>query len=292
MSRSVQQIQNTIQAAIAADPILSQINQVSHASLLNSMTYVFASIQHDEEVLNDDSVIQVENVVNILPPATQLWAQNAAFNFQYSSANPQVIQFSTASLTPYYPTINPAYRIITNCSVTSNQAALVNILVAKGSGNSTPQQLSVSELGALQFYFNQVKPAGIQYFCNSLPADRLYSQYTIIGDSSYAGTLPNALNNAYNAYLENINFGGTIKKIDIDLTLRNVLGVIDLVCNNMIARANATPFGSGTLMVTSNLVQNYEYTTAAGYLIGETTTGQSFLNQLTIKTTDGTTIYP
>lgn len=283
MARSTNQILTTILAAIAADPVLSsQLNSTSSVAYWRLWAYITAVIQNQEEVLNDQFIAQVENIVNVLPPASGGWIQNSAFLFQYSATSPQVIQFSTASFTPFYPTINPALRIITNCSVSSVSNGTVNIKVAKGPITGIPSPLATTELQAFQQYMNQIKPAGITYFCTSTPADRLFSQFSVTYNGAYSGTIANSLLTAYRSYLANINFGGTIKYIDILLALRQVTGVLDLTCTNMVARPNSTPYGGGNIMVISSTVQNLEYTTAAGYIIDEDTTGDDFLSQLTL----------
>ena len=272
--------------SIANNPTLSALNSTSQVALFNLFSYIVATSENQEEVLNDLFVQQVENVVNILPPATSGWIQNQAFLFQYSSTNPQIINFSTQSFTPYYPVVNTNYQIITNCSVGVSTQGYINIEVAKGgtSGNGIPIPLSTNELSAFQYYMNQVKPAGITYFCTSEQGDRLFSQFTVTYNFAYAGTIQSNLLSAYNTYLQNITFGGGIQVVDIVLALRLVPGVIDVVCNNMTARTYTTPFGSGQTMVSSNTWINPTYTTISGYIVGEDTTGEDFLSQLTLQT--------
>lgn len=281
MARTVQQIQSLILAAIAADPILGpKLNGVSQTDLYNLFSYIIATIQNEEEVLYDDLVVEVENIINVLAPATAPNIQNLAFQFQYNSTNPQIIQFSTQSFTPYYPVVNKAYQIITNCSVASTTNGVVSVLVAKGATNSVPQPLVIPELQAFQFYMNQIKPAGIQWFCNSIPADRLYSVFNVTYQGSYAANIGSNLLAAYTNYLNHLSFGGTIKFVDILLALRQVPGVIDLSCTTMVARTNATPFGGGFPMITGTAVIRTEYTCAAGYIIDEDTSGKDFLSNL------------
>jgi len=281
MARSIQTIQNQILAAIAADPNLSALNSTSQTAIYNLWTYIIATSMATEEGLNDAFVSQVQSIANVLPPATSQWIQAKAFAFQYSSTNPQVIQFNTTTLVPGYATVNTTYQIITNCSI--NQVSMGNIVikVAKGSA-TTPVQLATGELQAFQYYMNQIKPCGIIYNCVSLPSDKLFSQFTITYYAAYSATIQASLLSAYTSYLQGIDFGGMIKLVDITLALRNVTGVIDVVCNNMQARADSVPFGTGTNMVLNNTVLSPEYTTAAGYIIDETTAGSDFLTNLTL----------
>lgn len=286
MARSIQQIQNTILTAIQANPILNQLNSNSQVALYNLFAYIISVSQNTEEVKNDAFVQQVENIVNILAPATAPWIQEQAFLFQYSSTNPQIIQFSTQSFTPYYPIVNTSYQIITNCSVSVNTAGYINVKVAQGAtaGNGIPVPLSVNQLTAFQYYMNQIKPAGVTYFCTSQQGDRLFSQFTITYNFAYAGTIRASLLAAYNGYLQSVSYGGGIEVVDIVLILRAVPGVINVVCTNMTARTFTTAFGGGATLVVSSAWINSTYTTISGYIVGEDTAGQDFLSQLTLVT--------
>lgn len=285
MSRSIQTIQNSILAAIAADPVLSNLNSTSQTAIYKLWSYIIATTQATEEQLYDQYAVEVEAIASKLPPATSGWIQKQAFNFQYSATNPQVIQFSTASFVPYYPVVNPSYRIITNCSIDPSLTnGYVNIKVAKGGTSSNAQALSQNELSAFQYYMNQIKPAGIQYFCTSQPADRLYSAFTVQYLGAYSSVIKDTLLAAYKNYLNSIDFGGVIKMVDILLALRQVPGVLDIQCNNMTARANSITFGSGGVnMVVNNSVNIIEYKTTAGYIIPEDTTGYDFISSLVLQ---------
>lgn len=280
MARTITSIQNQILAAIAADPVLSQLNSPSQAAIYRLWSYIVASSQGVSEQLYDQFVSDVESVVTYLPPATQPWIQDKVFQFQYSATNPQIIQFSTASYTPSYPTINTAYQIVTNCSVSLGTLNNVNIKVAKGSTGSTAQPLASTELSALSYYLNQIKPAGINYNVTSGYADRLYTQATVYYQGAYSAIIANNLLSAYNTYLNNIAFGGGIKLVDIIIALRSVTGVNDVVINNMVARADSTSYGGGTVMVSSNTVLFPEYITVTGYIQDEDTSGADFISNL------------
>jgi hypothetical protein len=290
-ARSTSQIENSILAAIASNPVLSIINSPSQAAIYTQLAYVIASAQAIEEQLNDRLVSQVESVVRTLPPANGPWIQQQAFNFQYSASNPQIIQSATGM--PYYTNVNDAYKIVTNCSVSQQGAGNVAIKVATGQPGSTPQPLSTIQLQALQYYFSVIKPMGIIYNISSNPADKLYSAWNITAQGAYSGNITTNLLNAYNNYLNSISFGGIIKFVDILQALRNVTGVIDVKCNQMVARPDSTTFSvtslpGNTVMVSNGTPQGTaqygqtEYTTAAGYIIGELSPND-FLSNLIIN---------
>lgn len=294
MARSVNQIFNIIIAMIQSDPVLSTLNSTSQTAIFRLLAYVVASSQATEEQLNDLLVAQIESIALQLAPATAPWIQAQAFKFQYNATNPQIIQFATQSFAPFYPTINPSYQIITNCSVQSPQDNLVFVKVAQGPTSSTPTPLTTTQLQAFQYYINLIKPEGIFYNCISQPADRLYSVFTITAQGAYASSISNSLLNAYNNYLFSLGFDGTIKLIDIIIALYNVEGVIDVMCNQMILRPNSIPFSAisapgNTIIVSANTSISSlgsgrpEAITAAGYVIDEDTIGRTFLNNLTLN---------
>jgi hypothetical protein len=292
MARSVTTIYNTIINAIASDPILGpQLTSVSQTAIFKLISYIIAVVQNTEEVNNDTFVSVVENIVNEIPPATAQMIQQQAFLFQYSATNPQIIQFATSSLspfflTPYYPTVNTAYQIISNCSVSSNQAGYVNIKVATG-GTSSPVPLSTTQLSALQSYFTQVKPSGLNYNITSVPTDRLYFVCVITAQGAYSGTLTTNLLSAYNSYLSSIPFGGSIKLINLLFALMQVPGMVDIKPITVVARPNSTPFGGGTVMVSGSTIEGTaaygqsEYTTIAGYITDEVSPND-FLSNLAV----------
>ncbi len=286
MSRSISQIQSSILANIALNPVLSVYNSTSQVSILNNWTNIVSTSQAIAEQQYDLFTNKVESIELTLAPATAPYIQNKVFNFQYNDTNPQIVQFSTQSFASYYAIVNPAYRIITNCSINIIRPGEVAIRVAGGPTTSTPAPISTTQLQASQNYCNLTLPAGISYNCSSTPADRLYSIFTITANGAYSSSITSALLNAYNNYLTTINFGGTIKLIDIMLALRNVAGVLDIVCNTMIARPNSTSFGGGIIMVNNNQVNitnayGAEYTSSAGFILDEVTPND-FLSNLSV----------
>lgn len=283
MARSVTSIQQSILTSVANDTTLSGLDTPSQVSIYRQWAFITAVAQALQEQLQDSFVTEVEDVALTLAPGSLPWIQEQAFKFQYSQSNPQVIQFNTTTFAPYYPVVNTSYQIVTNCSVLSTTTVgIVSIKVAKGSTASLPIPLNTQELSALQYYFNQIKPAGIIYNCASTPADKLYSVFSVKYQGAYAGVIQSTLLAAYNSYLFNIDFGGVIRVDEIVSTLRTVPGVINVVCNTMTARQDSTAFGGGTSMVTGDDWIVSEYTTVAGYVVDETTSGQDFISNLNL----------
>ena len=282
MRRTIQQIQNSILTAIQNDPVLSGLNSTSQVAIYRLWTYIIATAMSTEESLNDQFKIDTENISKYLAPATPSWIQNQVFLFQYSNANPQVVQLDTVNFTPYYTIINNAYKIVTNCSVNNGYLNTVNIKVAKGP-TTAPIPLTNSELSALNYYLQLIKPSGLVYNCISTNADRLKMGVTVKYLGVYSSTIRTNLLNTYTNYLQNLPFNGSIVLIDLVIALRQVPGVIDIVVNNVVARADAISYPYGTTMINSNQWITPEYTTYSGYMSDENTSGQDFLSLLILQ---------
>jgi hypothetical protein len=85
---------------------------------------------------------------------------------------------------------------------------------------------------------------------------------------------------AINTFFASLPFDGSMKLLDLEIAIRNVQGVNDVVFQNVQARADGTSFGSGTYLVQSQTVVGRIWPTVAGYIVGETTSGQTLANTL------------
>jgi hypothetical protein len=283
MARSVSSIENSILTQVADNPVLSGLDTPSQVSISKLWAFITAVSQAVQEQLQDQFVSEVESIALTLAPGSLPWIQEQAFKFQYSQSNPQVIQFNTSTFAPYYPTVNTSYQIVTNCSVlNTTTVGIVSIKVAKGATTSVPTPLDSQELSALQYYFNQIKPAGIIYNCASTAADKLYSVFSIKYQGAYSGVIQSTLLAAYNSYLFNIDFGGVIRVDEIVSVLSTVPGVVNVVCNEMVARQDSVAFGGGTVLVTGDDWIQSEYITVAGYIVNEVTSGEDFISKLNL----------
>jgi hypothetical protein len=235
-----------------------------------------------EEQLYDQLVSEIETLSKKAAPATLPWIQQKAFEFQYSSTIPQILQFDETNKIQYYSVVNTIYQIITNCSVSNSTLNRVLVKVAKGPAGSLAQQLSAAELSAFQFYMKQIQIAGIEYNCVSLAADRVKTAATVYYDGAYSGTISTDLETAYKNYLNNIPFDGVIKLVDIIIALRQVTGVSDVIINEMVARPNSGAFGTGITLVSANRVIVSDYDCVAGYILDEDTSGNTFVDLLTL----------
>lgn len=220
---------------------------------------------------------QIEEVAAKAAPATPNWIQDKVLNyFQYDPNVPQVVKL--VDFVPKYPIEDASLRIITRCSVITASSFVVNVKVAK---QNPPVQLSASEEAAIDTFLKTIGIAGVKYLVVNLPSDKIYIEGEIKAFGSYSAVIETNVISAINNYLASIPFNGILKVIDIEKTIRNVEGVDDVILKNVRVRIDGTPLTGATYLINNfTLVQSF-YQTVAGYIVEETTAGNTFLDKLT-----------
>lgn len=275
MSRSIATIQNLMLLDIKADPVLGpQLTSISKRAYFNLLTYIVATCTYILESLIDIFKTQVETVAASAAPASQAWMQNQVLKFQYSPTVPQIIQL--INFAPVYPTVDTSLRIISRASVITTVAGAVLIKVATG---NPPGALNSSQLSALHNYVNLIG-ATIDYTVTSSAADELYIQADVYYQGQYSAIISQDVILAINTYLANLPFNGQLKVSDLELTIRNVQGVTDCVLKNVKARTDAEPFVDGIYLVQNEQWISRVYATVAGYVVSETTSGDTLVDSL------------
>lgn len=280
MARTIAQIQADMIAQIQATPELAAANSPSKRALWRLWTYIVATAQATEEQLNDAFIAQVESIAATTPPGTPAWLQNKIFQFQYNEDDPQIVQLNPTTFAPEYPVINTDDQIISRCSVVSGALNTVNIKVATG---NPPAALSTDQLSALSSYVNYIGFTGLNYTVTSNPADQIYIQADIYYMGQYAAVILNNLTTAIQTYLAAIPFNGILKLSDLEIAIRNVAGVNDIVFKNVAAHADATTISGATYLVQNNTLLLPSWQTQAGYIIPETTTGYTIAPALNVS---------
>jgi hypothetical protein len=72
-----------------------------------------------------------------------------------------------------------------------------------------------------------------------------------------------------------------LKISDIEIVIRSVVGVDDVLIKNLRMRSDATAFIDGTFLIQNNTVISRVFPTVSGYIVQETTAGQTFADKLT-----------
>ena len=286
----------TIQAALIADVIanftilandsntsptekielLKFVANTSKRAIWRQWTYNTAVAIALSEQKIDILQAQIDAVVAKAPAATSAWIQDKVLNyFQYDPNVPQVVKL--VDFIPKYPIEDPSLRIITRCSVVKRSSYIVDVKVAK---QNPPTQLSAPEEDALKTFLQTICIAGVQYEVRNLVSDKIYIEGEVKAFGSYSAVIKANVITAINTYLASIPFNGTLKVIDIEKTIRNVEGVDDVILKNVRVRIDGTPLTGATYLINNfTLVQSF-YQTIAGYIVEETTAGNTFLDKL------------
>jgi hypothetical protein len=279
MARSILIIQQQILDSITADTTIGpQLTSTSKRAIYKLISFIIATAINFLEQLIDIFTLQVETIAASASPATPSWIQNQIFKFQYSAVTPQVIQL--INFAPSYSVIDTTLKIISRCSVNTTVANQVQVKVATG---ATPAALSTPQLNALKAYVNPpngIGIAGVTYNITSLNSDKLYIKANIYYRGDYSAVIQANVIAAINIYLSALPFNGQMKLSDLEISIRNVSGVNDVVFINVSARADLVAFGSGTYLVQTNLVISRLWNTVSGYMVGENTAGQDFASTL------------
>lgn len=277
MARSIATIQKQITDAVAADAVLgTKLTSTSKRAIWRLWTFITAVSVNVLEQAIDVMTAIIEAIVATGAPGTPTWLQAQVFKFQYSATTPQVAQLINFAVV--YPVVDATLRIITRCSVTTDVNNTVTIKVAKG---EPPAALAALELSALQSYIQLQGVAGVSYNCISNDPDRLYVQADVYYVGLYSSVIQTNVIAAINSYIAGIPFNGRIKVSDLELAIKAVAGVEDVVFHNVVARASATPYGSGTALVSSNSLASRYWPTVAGYAISEDNAGHTLTDSLT-----------
>ncbi len=239
MARSIAEIKQTMTNAFMADGTVRERYGLSEndtfddsfsvVSIENILFYIVAACSHVLEVLFDQFKADVDEKISRAVVASVPWYYKIAKEFQYGDA----LVFNEATQQYSYPKEDEKKRLVKYVAV-RDRGSSVEIL-ASGETGGQPTVLSDDVLTAFKQYLNRVKIAGVILSVRSLPADSISITATIridplvidrtgtrIEDGSFV------VENAVNAYLRNIIYGGTFNKTKLVDAIQNVEGVLDV----------------------------------------------------------------
>lgn len=278
MARTVEEIQNKIIAYKEAESELSSLSSTSRRAIWRLITYVVAQAQNLLEQVWDAKKVEIEAQVASTPAWSGAWVQAQMFLFQYDSTTTQYIELDTTTYSYKYPTVNADLRIITRCSVVSEIDNVVYIKVAKG---TTPTALVTAEINAAQSYIDAIGSSSVTYTVQSTDSDKLYLEGSIYYQGQYSADIETLVESAINTYLSGLPFDGKVKVSGLIKAIRDTEGVNDVQLTNIAARADATAFANRSFLVQSSSQLSTEWQTKAGYIVEETTSGETFGDKLT-----------
>ncbi len=287
MARTVEQIKQYIYDQMALKPSLADLlANPSQVAVWKDFVHAIAVEMAVFEQLMDAKKDELEELVRSAVVPSEAWVQEKAFEFQYDAITPQIIQI--IDLVPTYDPIDETKRIITRCAVVNVSAGQIYVRVAK---SDPPVPLSAPELTALQGYFNSntaagaigdggIGFAGVDIVCQSLTADKLWIDGTVYYNAQYKDVIQANVILAINNYLGDLPPNGYIRVQYLKAAIMAVDGVIDLHIEGLARRADATAFASRTFLIQNGDELTYFAATAAGYVVEETTAGETFADKL------------
>lgn len=276
MARSINDILAQMDAEQALQPGLSGLDSPSQVAIYRLWKYIVSASIWAHEKLWDIFKSELETVADNAQIGTIKWVQSKIFEFQYDATNPQIVQL--VNFVPGYDPVDESLRIITRASVKTLPSRIVSIKVAK---SDPPEALASSELTSLTGYLNDISFAGVQYNITSQAADELFLEAQIFYNGQYSTVISSTVIDSINNYLSNLPFDGQIRVSSIEDAIQSVPGVTDFIINNLAIRASTVAFGLKTYLVQNNATIYNKYPTISGYVIGETTSGQTFTDKLT-----------
>ena len=256
---------------------LNSWSSVSKVAKWRLWTFIQAvSISFLEQIIQVFSV-NIENEMINRTVGTKAWIYYNSFLFQYDLTVPQIISVDPATFKISYPIIDVTKQLITRCAVSTQSNGLVNVKVAK---QNPPTSLDNNEISAFQSYLNDIMPC-IQTQAISVLPDQIRIEADIYYTGQYSSIINTSVKNAINSYFAGVTFGGDIVISVLEESLLNVPGVNDINIKRITARPDSVYFnvltnsqiyanGYGSLDV-----NNRKYTPYAGYIIPETTTGNT-----------------
>ena len=276
MARTIALIEAEITSQKNTEAALAGLDSPSQTAIFTTWIFIQAvAINLFEQVL-DIYKAALELTISRAAVGTDAWLQDQVFKFQYDSVTPQVLSVDS-NFAISYPTVDASKRIITRCSVKTTGQRVVLVKVAK---SDPPVALSGGEVSSISGFLSDINFAGVNYIVQSLTADKIYIAGTIYYNGQYAAVVSDAVVAAINTYLTNIPFNGSVRLLDLELAIKAVTGVSDVVLSDVAIRADATAFTGKTYLVQNKQTFIPLYQTYAGYVVEETTVGETFVDKL------------
>lgn len=276
MARSIATIQAEMDAQQALQTGLSGLNSPSQAAIYTLWKYIMSVSIFTMETLWDLFRVELEEISGATPTGTVAWVQRQVLLFQFSLATPQVVQL--IDFVPSYIIVDEALQIITRASVKTLPNKTVSVKVAK---SEPPVQLSVAEINSLVSYLEDIGHAGVQFSTTSLVSDKLFLEAEIFFEGQYSSTISATVISAIETFLSEIPFDGSVRVMSLIDAVQAVEGVTDIIITGMAMRADVTVFSSKTFLVENKTTIFNKLDTFAGYIVQETTGGETLTDKLT-----------
>lgn len=274
---TINQIYNQILTEKNSLSSLNNLNNPSQTAIWNMWAYLTAVAIWVQTSLWALFESDTDAAIALAPSWTAQWVQAQCFKFQYSSSIPQVVTLDS-NFVPFYSTVDTTLQIISRCSVVTQPNRIVSVKVAT---SNPPQALTTGQTLSLTGYLDQISPAGVQYNVLSASPDQMLIGATVYYDGQYASTIQAAVIASINNYMANIEFDGFVRISALENAILATPGVNDCELNNVAIRPSTIAFSQTTYLVQNNTEIFNKYPMFAGYVIPETTAGETLTDTLT-----------
>jgi len=261
MARTIDEIQQSMLTAIAADATLSPVaTSTSKVAIFRLFTRIVATAIWTVEVLFDTLKAELNELLAALKPHSLRWYANKAKDFQYGYSLPiDTDKYDNTLLTD--EEIEDS-KIVKYSAVTEGDDGKLRIKVAKEVVDLEP--LAVGELSAFSEYMARIKDAGVRLLISSDTPDKLKLTLKIFYDplildsngQRIDGSDLEPVQNAVKTYLKNLPFNGVFVLAYLVDALQAVDGVVIPHIESCSTSYAAFPFTT----------VNVQYLPDAGYL--------------------------
>ncbi|PQJ09488.1 nucleotidyltransferase [Flavipsychrobacter stenotrophus] len=260
MGRSIRQIQDALETAKNADPVLSvELTSNSKVAIWKLWCYVVAFCQNVLEFMFDMHKAETDTLIAAKEVHKLSWYVQKAKYFQYGHI--------LIEDTDTYETIDEAAQIVTEAAAVEVDGQIW-LKTATDTGGGVLGAIDDTRLAIIQAYMDIVKDGGVRVHMTSRPPDDLQLQLTIFynplvldaNGSRIDGANDAPVKHAIAAYLNTIPFNGVFVLNRLIDTIRGVEGVVNAICPLAQARYGILPFAPFTA----------EYATDSGYLLFDT----------------------
>lgn len=271
MARTVDEIKREITDAFIADPVIREKYQLkegdtfrsafSLVSIENILFFIVAAAHHVVERIFDGHRDDVERTLERAIVATVPWYYHKALAYQHGDK----LRLDEGTMQYHYDKVDEERRVVKYAAV-RDRGGSIQILVS-GDKSGRPEALSKDVLTAFEAYIRTIKPAGVVISVRTAPADHIRIAATIYADPMILspqgvryrdGSRP--VEEAINAYLGGITFGGTFNKTKLVDAIQAVEGVTDVILGDCSARPDAGTYKS---------IDGNNYTAFSGSIISD-----------------------
>lgn len=262
MARTIREIKAAMTQQFMSDPTIVEMygftegavfeDTFSAVSLESVWFSIVASAIYVLETLFDLFRADVDKKISGAVVASIPWYHKIALEFQYGDS----LVFDEATQGFVYPVVDTTKQLV-KFAACRDMGGGVYVLVSGADSSGNPVALSSDVLSAFESYLRERKPAGVLLSVNSLNPDLVRSVMTVQYDPQVLTpdgeliTDPSVkpVEDAVNAYLKGIVYGGVLNKTKLVDAVQGARGVIDVVLTSVSVKpAN----GSSYEVVTGN----------------------------------------